>query len=513
MLDPRELELPEVGLLTLVDPETGRRHEVQTSQASKLRERYAAAMAAHREHTAQAIRAAGAAHLVLRTDTDWVRDVAAFASRPPPGQHPPNPSRERRNPMKFEQPLWLWLLLVVAALVVAYVFAQRRRSQYAVRFATLPMLEKVAPKRPGWRRHAPAFAFLAALVVLTIAIARPVADVRVPRERATVVVAMDVSNSMAATDVAPNRFEVAKEAAAEFVNSLPEQFNVGLVSFARTANVVAAPSTNHQAAVDAINRLTLTDSTAIGEAVMTSLQAVRSLDADAANDPPPTRIVLLSDGGNTSGRPIDEAAEAATQAGVPVSTIAYGTPEGTVELDGRSVPVPADADIPAGTGRRHLRFLLLRAERRGTPRPSTPTSSRRSAGPPRNARSPTWWRGSPWPSHCWPAWPRCSGSRAFPEPMEPPMSPHLGHPFRGPHYRPGPPPAAPPAQPPQSETRHPLPRHPGLRPPAPPSPAAAPQAGVTVKPPVRRTGRILGVGYRPVDPGGRSGRGSDRQLG
>jgi Ca-activated chloride channel family protein len=250
--------------------------------------------------------------------------------------------------MKFEQPLWLWLLLIVAALVVAYVFAQRRRSQYAVRFATLPMLEKVAPKRPGWRRHAPAFAFLAALTVLTIAIARPVADVRVPRERATVVVAMDISNSMAATDVAPNRFEVAKSAAVEFVNSLPDQFNVGLVSFARTANVVAPPSTNHQTTVDAINSLTLTDSTAIGEAVMTSLQAVHSLDADAANDPPPTRIVLLSDGGNTSGRPIDEAAAAATQAGVPVSTIAYGTAEGTVELQGRSVPVPADADALKG---------------------------------------------------------------------------------------------------------------------------------------------------------------------
>jgi Ca-activated chloride channel family protein len=244
--------------------------------------------------------------------------------------------------MRFEQPLWLWLLLVVAALVVAYLFAQRRRSHYAVRFATLPMLEKVAPKRPGWRRHAPALAFVAAMVVLTIAIAKPVADVKVPRERATVVVAMDVSNSMAATDVAPNRFEVAKEAATEFVQNLPEQFNVGLVSFARTANVVTAPSTNHQATVDAISGLTLADSTAIGEAVMTSLQAVRSLDADAATDPPPTRIVLLSDGGNTSGRPIEEAASAAKAAGVPVSTIAYGTPDGTVDIEGRSIPVPAD---------------------------------------------------------------------------------------------------------------------------------------------------------------------------
>ncbi|WP_020391963.1 VWA domain-containing protein [Kribbella catacumbae] len=250
--------------------------------------------------------------------------------------------------MNFEQPLWLWLLLIVPALVVAYLIAQRRRSKYAVRFATLPMLEKVAPTRPGWRRHAPAFAFLAALTVLTIAIARPVADVRVPRERATVVVAMDISNSMAATDVEPNRFEVAKSAATEFVNSLPEQFNVGLVSFARTANVVAPPSTDHQATIDAINRLTLTDSTAIGEAVLTSLQAVKSLDADAATDPPPSRIVLLSDGGNTSGRPIDEAAQAASQAGVPVSTIAYGTPEGTVNLEGRNIPVPADAESLRG---------------------------------------------------------------------------------------------------------------------------------------------------------------------
>ncbi|GAB2683713.1 VWA domain-containing protein [Kribbella swartbergensis] len=243
--------------------------------------------------------------------------------------------------MRFEQPLWLWLLVLVAALIAAYLVAQRRRSKYAVRFATLPMLEKVAPTRPGWRRHAPAVAFLAALTVLTIAIARPVADIRVPRERATVVVAMDISNSMAATDVAPNRFDVAKSAAVEFVQELPDQFNVGLVSFARTATVVAPPSTNHQATIDAINSLSMTDSTAIGDAVLTSLQAVRSIDPE---DPPPARIVLLSDGANTSGRPIDEAVEAATQAAVPVSTIAFGTPDGTVDIDGRTIPVPADTE-------------------------------------------------------------------------------------------------------------------------------------------------------------------------
>ncbi|MGH3860747.1 VWA domain-containing protein, partial [Actinokineospora sp.] len=178
--------------------------------------------------------------------------------------------------------------------------------------------------------------------------ARPVADIRVPRERATVVVALDISNSMAATDVAPNRFEVAKTAATEFVRSMPEQFNVGLVSFAGTATVVAPPSTDHQAAIDAIGNLRMSNSTAIGEAVLTSLQAVRSLDAAAAEDPPPARVVLLSDGGNTSGRPIDEGANAATEAGVPVSTIAYGTPEGTVTIEGRSVPVPADTESLRG---------------------------------------------------------------------------------------------------------------------------------------------------------------------
>jgi Ca-activated chloride channel homolog len=250
--------------------------------------------------------------------------------------------------MRFEQPAWLLLLVVAAVLVVAYLLVQRRRTAYAVRFATLPMLEKVAPRRPGWRRHLPAAAFLAAVVVLTLAIARPVADVRVPRERATVIVAMDVSNSMAATDVSPSRMEIAKEAAAEFVTELPEEFNVGLVTFARTATVVSAPSTDHRATAAAIESLTLSDSTAIGEAVHTGLQSIAGLDDQAAEDPPPARIVLLSDGANTSGRPVDGAAEAATQAGVPVSTIAYGTAEGTIELDGRSIPVPADTETLRG---------------------------------------------------------------------------------------------------------------------------------------------------------------------
>ncbi|HEY3089946.1 MAG TPA: VWA domain-containing protein [Actinomycetes bacterium] len=246
--------------------------------------------------------------------------------------------------MRFEQPMWLWLLLVVAALVIGYLVVQRRRSAYAVRFAALPMLEKITPRRPGWRRHAPALAFLAALVVLVIAIARPFADVRVPRERATVVVALDVSNSMAATDVSPSRLEVAKDAAADFVRNLPERFNVGLVSFAGSASLVAPPTTNHQATITAIETLQMSAGTAIGDAVQTSLQSIRSVDDQASEDPPPGRVVLLSDGANTSGRPVEQAADVAAQAGVPVSTIAYGTPEGSIELEGRTIQVPADPE-------------------------------------------------------------------------------------------------------------------------------------------------------------------------
>jgi Ca-activated chloride channel homolog len=249
--------------------------------------------------------------------------------------------------MTFREPMWLWLLVVAGALAAAYLVAQRRRSRYAVRFATLPMLERVAPKRPGWRRHVPAAAFLCALVLLVLAVARPVTDVQVPRERATVLVALDTSLSMQATDVSPSRIEVAQQAAVDFVQNLPDQFNVGVISFSRAASVVARPAPDREAAVAAIRGLRLDESTAIGEALFTGLESISSVDASAADDPPPARIVLLSDGSNTSGREPLEVARAAAAAAVPVSTIAYGTPDGTISVDGRVTPVPADTDTLA----------------------------------------------------------------------------------------------------------------------------------------------------------------------
>ena len=159
-----------------------------------------------------------------------------------------------------------------------------------------------------------------------------------PKDRATIIVAMDTSGSMVATDIKPNRFRVAKQAALEFVNRLPARFNVGLVSFDRGASVVVPPTTDHEALRVGLARLHTRPKTAIGEAVFTSLAAIANLDPQAAEDPPPAHIVLLSDGGNTAGRPVEQAAQAAVDAHVPVSTIAYGTANGRLGKQ----PVPVD---------------------------------------------------------------------------------------------------------------------------------------------------------------------------
>jgi Ca-activated chloride channel family protein len=245
--------------------------------------------------------------------------------------------------VSFFAPDRLWLLLAVAGLAALYVWALRRkRRRYGMRFSNLALLDKVAPRGPGWRRHLPAIVFVAMLCVLVLAFARPAAATKVPRERATVLIALDVSNSMAATDVEPDRLEAAKAAALAFVERLPARFNVGLVAFDGAASVVVAPTTDHQAIDNGINSLQTGPATAIGEAVFSSLEAIATFDTQAGTNPPPSRIVLLSDGANTAGRSPEQAAEAALAAHVAVSTIAYGTPEGTVEVNGTLIPVPVD---------------------------------------------------------------------------------------------------------------------------------------------------------------------------
>ncbi|MFI6903230.1 VWA domain-containing protein [Nonomuraea sp. NPDC050394] len=242
--------------------------------------------------------------------------------------------------MTLISPVWLWLLVPVALLALAYVLMSVRRSAYAVRFTNLDLLDKVAPRRPRWRRHVPAGALLGMFALLVVGFARPTAEVQVPRERATIMVAFDVSASMGATDVAPDRFTAARAAATQFVRGLPERFNLGLVTFSSEASVAVPPTTDRQAVFTALERLTTSSGTAIGDAVHSSLEAIAGVDGEA--EPPPAHIVLLSDGSNTTGRGIREAAEQAAARGVPVTAIAYGTPGGTVELQGSRVPVPVD---------------------------------------------------------------------------------------------------------------------------------------------------------------------------
>jgi Ca-activated chloride channel family protein len=194
------------------------------------------------------------------------------------------------------------------------------------------------------------------LGLLVVAFARPSDNVRVPRERATVIVVLDVSASMLATDVEPDRITVAREAAEAFVDKLPAQFNVGLVAFSRAASVVVPPTTDREVLTRGITSLNTGPGTAIGDGITTSLQAIAALDAQAAIDPPPARIVLLSDGANTAGRSPEVAAAAAAQAQIPVYTIAYGTEDGVVEINGEVIPVPADPqtlqEVATATGGR-----------------------------------------------------------------------------------------------------------------------------------------------------------------
>ncbi|MBA3268789.1 MAG: VWA domain-containing protein [Acidimicrobiia bacterium] len=246
--------------------------------------------------------------------------------------------------MSFLSPGRLWLLLAVAALVVVYLLTQRRSQKYAVRFTNLSLLASVAPKRPGWRRHLPAAAFALALALLVTAFAQPTREVRVPREEATIIMAVDVSLSMQATDVEPTRFEAAKVAASSFVDLVPSKLNLGLVVFSGTAQVLVPPTTDHTLLKRNIDTLQLGPATAIGEAIYASLGAIASVPAQPGQAPPPARIVLMSDGATTVGRANELAANAAAQAKTPVSTIAFGTDSGTVVVEGGLVRVPVNRD-------------------------------------------------------------------------------------------------------------------------------------------------------------------------
>ena len=251
--------------------------------------------------------------------------------------------------MTFAHPWWLAAGVVVVALVVGYLLAQRRTRRHTLRFANLELLERVAPRRPGRWRHLPTALVLTGLVVLTVALAGPTTDTREPRNRATVMLAIDVSLSMEATDVAPNRLAAAQEAATQFVDDLTPGVNLGIVSFAGIATVLVTPTTDRTVAKQAIDGLTLDERTATGEAIVSCLQTIDLFaktiaGPTQAGEPagPPARIVLMTDGKRTVGRTEQDAAQRAADAKVPVSVIAFGTANGSIVVNDETIPVPLD---------------------------------------------------------------------------------------------------------------------------------------------------------------------------
>jgi Ca-activated chloride channel homolog len=247
--------------------------------------------------------------------------------------------------MTFLSPQWLLMLIPVALIAAAYVIVQLRRTKFVARFSNVELLGSVAPRRPGWRRHLTFALLLIALSVLSVGVARPAAAVRVPRDRATVVMAIDVSLSMEATDVLPSRIQAAQTAAKKFVDLIPGRINLGLVAFGGSASVLVPPTLDRAAMKTAIDKLELQQSTAIGEAVFTSLDAITvfgQATTAKGEQPPPARVVLMSDGASNKGRSVTDASAAAKKANVQVSTIAFGTDTGTVTYEGQTIPVPAD---------------------------------------------------------------------------------------------------------------------------------------------------------------------------
>ena len=251
--------------------------------------------------------------------------------------------------LAFMDPGRLFLLVAIPLVVAGYIYASLRKNRRGMRFTNTSMLDVVVPKQSQWRRHLAVALSLLSLITLTAAFARPKTTVDVPRERATVVLVIDASQSMAAVDVAPTRLDAAKKAAIEFVRTLPDKYNVSVVSMAGNVSILVPPTLQHNTVETAINSIKLQDSTAIGEGISTAMRALQQAPKDPShpNEPAPGAIVLLSDGTNTSGRSPQQAAAEAGKAKVPIYTIAYGSENGFVELDGKRELVPVDHQLMA----------------------------------------------------------------------------------------------------------------------------------------------------------------------
>src|SRR5215212_143539 len=184
--------------------------------------------------------------------------------------------------MTFADPILLFGLLLVPAALVVYRLVQRRRSRYAVRFTNVDLLGNLVPRTPAWRRHVPPALYLVAMAALVLALARPSIAVQVPREEATIILTMDVSGSMMATDVSPTRLSAAQHAANDFVDQLPAGVKVGLVSFSTATRLLVAPTTDRAAVHEAIGNPAARGGTALGDAIAASLEAA-GLDPSGAS--------------------------------------------------------------------------------------------------------------------------------------------------------------------------------------------------------------------------------------
>jgi len=236
--------------------------------------------------------------------------------------------------MSFASPFVLWGLLLIPVALLAYWLVQRRWIRYAARFTNLDLLANIVDASPGRRRHIPAVFALAALAALIVAMARPQAVVAVPRDDATVVLTMDSSASMTATDVAPTRLEAAKSAASSFLDQLPERFCVGLVSFSSSVQVLEEPTDDRGPVRSSLAAIEGDIGTALGDAILTSVQLAPDPEEQEklSGGKPLFAVVLLSDGANSTGSEPLNILDEAKQAGVPVYTIAFGTDSGTVEI-------------------------------------------------------------------------------------------------------------------------------------------------------------------------------------
>ncbi len=247
---------------------------------------------------------------------------------------------------EFFNPERLWALVILPVLALLYLLLLQLKRNRGMRYTQTGIVGAVLPRQSQWRRHVAVAMTLCSLVAITGAWARPAGIEKVPRERATVVVVLDRSLSMQAVDIAPNRLEASKQAAKDFIAQLPDSFNVALVGLSGSSGVLAPPTTDRGMVERVIDTMELQEGTGIGDAITASLSAIAMAPGEEDSDPAPAIIVLLSDGQNTGGstEPM-EAAARAVEAEVPIHTIAFGTANGYVDIDGQRANVAPDREL------------------------------------------------------------------------------------------------------------------------------------------------------------------------